>query len=142
MTTKNAPVDKARQQVIAKVDAVMKAVDEGFKVFGPERDKTESARDVKAFKAKVDAARSDPSPAATKTLAALVKTGEALVKTMEKRQAEDFWRYRRLELKDTVSAALAGALLEVGRDLRPGADQDDVRRAGGACAPAWTRPRR
>ena len=87
MTTKNAPVDKARQQVIAKIDTVMKAVDEGFKVFGPERDKTESAGEVKAFKAKVDAAKRDPSPAATKTLAALVKTGEALVKTMEKRGA-------------------------------------------------------
>ena len=68
MTTKNAPVDKARQQAIAKIDAVMKAVDDGFKTFGPDRDKTESAGDVKAFKAKVDAARRDPSPAATKTL--------------------------------------------------------------------------
>ena len=115
MTTKNAPVDKARQQAIAKVDAVMKQVDEGFLNFGPQRDKTESARDVKAFKAKVDAARKDPSPAATKTLTALVKEGEALLKTMEKRWSESFWAYRRKELKGQVNAALAGALLDVGK---------------------------
>jgi len=115
MTTKNAPVDKARQQAIAKVDAVTKQVDESFKSFGPERDRTTSAPDVKDFKAKVDAARKDASPAATKTLLALVKTGEVLLKTMEKRQAEAFWYYRRRELKDKVSAALAGALLDVGK---------------------------
>jgi hypothetical protein len=115
MTTKNAPVDKARQQAIAKVDAVMKQVDESFKIFGPERDKTTSAADVKDFKAKVDAAKKDASPAATKTLLALVKTGETLLKTMEKRQAEAFWYHRRRELKDKVSAALAGALLDVGK---------------------------
>jgi len=115
MTTKNAPVDKARQQAIAKIDTVMKAVDEGFKAFGPEREKTESAGDVKTFKAKVEAAKRDPSPAATKTLMALVKTGEALVKTMEKRAAEAFWYYRRIELKNKVSAALASALLDIGK---------------------------
>ena len=115
MTTKNAPVDKARQQAVAKVDAVMKQVDEGFLNFGPERDKTETARDVKAFKAKVDAAKKDPSPAATKTLTALVKEGEALLKTMEKRWSESFWYYRRKELKGQVNAALAGALLDVGK---------------------------
>ena len=116
MTTKNnAPVDKARQQAIAKVDAVMKQVDESFKIFGPERDKTTSAPDVKDFKAKVEAARKEASPAATKTLLALVKNGETLLKTMEKRQAEAFWYYRRRDLKDKVSAALAGALLDVGK---------------------------
>jgi hypothetical protein len=115
MTTKNAPVDKARQQAIAKIDTVMRAVDEGFKAFGPEREKTESAGDVKTFKAKVETAKRDPSPAATKTLMALVKTGEALVKTMEKRAAEAFWYYRRIELKNKVSAALASALLDIGK---------------------------
>ena len=115
MPTKNAPVDKARQQAIAKIDTVMKAVDEGFKAFGPEREKTESAGDVKTFKAKVETAKRDPSPAATKTLMALVKTGEALVKTMEKRAAEAFWYYRRIELKNKVSAALASALLDIGK---------------------------
>jgi hypothetical protein len=115
MTTKNAPEDKARQQSIAKIDTVMKAVDEGFKAFGPEREKTESAGDVKTFKAKVETAKRDPSPAATKTLMALVKTGEALVKTMEKRAAEAFWYYRRIELKNKVSAALASALLDIGK---------------------------
>ena len=112
-------MDKARQQASAKIDAVMKQVDESFKIFGPERDKTTSAADVKDFKAKVDAARKDPSPLATKTLLALVKTGEALLKTMEKRQAETFWYHRRRELKDKVSATLAGALLDVGRIADP-----------------------
>jgi hypothetical protein len=115
MTTKNAPVDKARQQAIAKIDTVMTAVDEGFKAFGPEREKTESAGEVKAFKAKVEAARRDPSPAATKTLATLVKTGEALVKKMQKRWTEGFWQSRRVELKGSVNAALAAALLDVGK---------------------------
>jgi len=115
MTTKNAPVDKARQQAIAKIDTVMTAVDEGFKAFGPEREKTESAGEVKAFKAKVEAARCDPSPAATKTLATLVKTGEALVKKMQKRWTEGFWQSRRVELKGSVNAALAAALLDVGK---------------------------
>ena len=59
-------MDKARQQASAKIDAVMKQVDESFKIFGPERDKTTSAADVKDFKAKVDAARKDPSPLATR----------------------------------------------------------------------------
>jgi hypothetical protein len=115
MTTKNAPVDKARQQVIAKIDTVMKAVDEGFKVFGPDREKADFAGELKAFRAKVEAAKRDPSPLATKTLTALVKTGEALVKMMEERWKETFWHYRRIELKNKVSAALAGALLDVGK---------------------------
>jgi hypothetical protein len=115
MTTKNAPVDKARQQVIAKIDTVMKAVDEGFKVFGPDREKADFAGELKAFRAKVEAAKRDPSPVATKTLTALVKTGEALVKMMEERWKETFWHYRRIELKNKVSAALAGALLDVGK---------------------------
>jgi hypothetical protein len=108
-------MDKARQQVIAKIDTVMKAVDEGFKVFGPDREKADFAGELKAFKTKVEAAKRDPSPAATKTLLALVKTGEALVKMMEKRWNEAFWHYRRIELKDKVSAALARALLDVGK---------------------------
>ena len=115
MTTKNAPVDKAKQQAIAKVDAVMKQIDEGMLNFGPERDKTESGRDVKAFKARVDAAKKDPSPAATKALLALVKEGEALLKTMEKRWSASFFAFRRHELKGQVNAALAGALLDVGK---------------------------
>jgi hypothetical protein len=119
MTTKNAPVDKARQQAMARIDTVMKGVDEGFKVFGPEREKTESAGEVKALKAKVDAASKDPSPAATKTLLGLAKTGEALIKTMEKRAGEMFWAHRRVELKASVNAALAGALLDVGKITDP-----------------------
>jgi len=119
MATKNAPADKARQQAMAKIDTVMKGVDEGFKVFGPDREKTESAGEVKAFMAKVDAAAKDPSPAATKTLLGLVKTGETLVKTMEKRAGEMFWANRRVELKGSVNAALAGALLDVGKIADP-----------------------
>ena len=119
MTNKNAPVDKARQQAVAKIDAVMKDLDERFKMFGPERDRSETAADLKAFKAKVDAAAKDPAPAATRTLLGLVKTGEALAKTMDKRAGELFWANRRASLKDSVNAALAGALLDVGRIADP-----------------------
>ena len=48
-----------------------------------------------------------------------MKTGEALVKTLEKRGADDFWAYRRIELKASVNAALAGALLDVGKIADP-----------------------
>jgi hypothetical protein len=114
MTNKNAPVDKARQQAMAKVDAVMKQVDESFKILGADRDASVTA-EVKAFKAKVEAAAKDPSPAATKALLGLAKTGEALVKTLAKSISETFWHFRRIELKASVNAALAGALLDIGK---------------------------
>jgi len=114
MTNKNAPVDKARQQVMAKIDAVMKEVDDAFNILGADRDKGVTA-EVKAFKAKVEAAAKDPSPAATKTLLGLVKTGEALRKTLKKCISETFWHFRRIELKAGVNAGLAGALLDIGK---------------------------
>jgi len=114
MTNKNAPVDKARQQAMAKVDALMKQVDDSFNILGADRDKGVTA-EVKAFKAKVEAAAKDPSPAATKTLLGLVKTGEALRKTLKKCISETFWHFRRIELKASVNAALAGALLDIGK---------------------------
>ena len=114
MTNKNAPVDKARQQVMAKIDAVTKEVDDAFNILGADRDKGVTA-EVKAFKAKVEAAAKDPSPAATKTLLGLVKTGEALRKTLKKCISETFWHFRRIELKAGVNAGLAGALLDIGK---------------------------
>jgi hypothetical protein len=55
MTTKNPPVDKARQQAMAKMDRVLKDLDEQLGIFGPDRDRTEASKEVKALKAKVDA---------------------------------------------------------------------------------------
>jgi hypothetical protein len=114
MTNKNAPVDKARQQAMAKIDALMKQVDDSFNILGADRDKGVTG-EVKAFKAKVESAAKDPSPAATKTLLGLAKTGEALLKTLKKCISETFWHLRRIELKASVNAALARALLDIGK---------------------------
>src|SRR4051812_34316259 len=115
MTTKSTRVDKARQQAAAKVDAVMKDVEQRFLAFGPERDRSESGSDVKAFRAKVEAASREASPAATKTLLGLLKTGEALIKTLDKRAGELFWAHRRVSLRADINAALAAALLDIGK---------------------------
>jgi hypothetical protein len=115
MTNKNAPVDKARQQAVAKIDAAMAEVEETFKGFGDTPARAEAAGELKALKGKIDAAKKDPSPAATKTLLAQVKAAEALRKAMWKTLSESFWVNRRAELKAKVGADLAAALLAIGK---------------------------
>ena len=115
MTNKNAPVDKARQQAVAKIDAAMAEVEETFKGFGDTPARAEAAGELKALKGKIDAAKKDPSPAATKTLLAQVKAAEALRKAMWKTLSESFWVNRRAELKAKIGADLAAALLAIGK---------------------------
>jgi hypothetical protein len=115
MTNRNAPVDKARQQAIAKIDAAMDEVEQTFKGFGDTPARAAAAGELKALKSKIDAAKKDPSPAATKTLLAQVKAAEALRKSMWKTLSEAFWVSRRAELKTKVNADLAAALLAIGK---------------------------
>jgi hypothetical protein len=115
MAGKTAPVDKAQQQVMARIDKAMKDIDEALKCFGTDGERTEQAKPVKALQAKIDAAQQAGGPAAVKTLNQLLKTAEALAPAIRQRSYDLFASRRRTELKGQVNGALAGALLDVGK---------------------------
>lgn len=114
MTT-TQPTDKARQQLMTRIDTAMKDVGEALKEFNDDSDKAESAAEAKALQAKIDTAARDMGPAAMKALTGLLKASEALARTIRRRAADMFARRRRLELKGKVNGALAGLLLDLGK---------------------------
>ncbi|MEP6739128.1 MAG: hypothetical protein ABJA61_02030 [Caldimonas sp.] len=115
----NPPADKARQQLLARIDKAMKQIDDALSCFQFDKDKADSAREAKALQAKIDATARDASPAATKTLAALLKTAEALAPTIRQRSYDMFARRRRIELQGQLNGALAAMLLDVGKIQDP-----------------------
>ena len=119
MATQTAPVDKARQQLMAKFDKAMKDIDEALKVFTTDKDKAEFVKEAKALRADADKAALDAGPAATKTLTGLLKKAEALPEMILQRSYVLFAQRRRVELKGEVGGKLAGALLEVGKISDP-----------------------
>lgn len=119
MPTPTAPVDKARQQLIAKFDKAMKDVAEALKCFTLDQDKADFIKESKALQAKADEAARDTSPAGAKALMALTKKAEAMPETIRQRSYAMFAKHRRVELKGQVGGALAGALLEVGKISDP-----------------------
>ena len=113
MATPSAAVDRARQQLLARIATAMKNIDEALKCFGFDKDKADFVKDAKALQAKVDAAAREPGPAATKALTALCKTAEALAATIRQRSYDLFASRRRVELQGQVNGALAAALLDI-----------------------------
>ena len=119
MTTTNPAADKARQQLMAKIDKAMKAIDVAMKAFNDDKDAAESAMETKALQAQIGAAARDKSPAAMKALPSLLKAAEKLAKTIAQRTSDMFGKRRRLQLKGKVNGALTALLLDLGKIQDP-----------------------
>jgi hypothetical protein len=96
-----------------------KAIDEALKCFGSDPAKTEFAKEAKVLRDKIDAARRLAGPAAVKALTPLAKAAEEMGPRIFKASTDLFAKRRREELRGQVNAALAGALLDVGKISDP-----------------------
>ena len=113
----NAPAaqDKATQQILAKIDKADKAIDDALKCFGTTDLKTPFAKEAKVLRDKIEAAKRLSGPAAVKALTPLLKAAEEMGPRIFTASTDAFARSRREELRGQVNAALAGALLDIGK---------------------------
>jgi hypothetical protein len=119
-TAMNAPApDKATQQLLVKIDKADKAIDEALKCFGTNGAKAEFAKEAKILRDRIAAARRLAGPAAVKALTPLLKAAEEMGPRIFTASTELFARHRREELRGQVGAALAGALLDIGKLADP-----------------------
>ncbi|MCE9659742.1 MAG: hypothetical protein K8R60_14370 [Burkholderiales bacterium] len=119
MSTAYPPADKATQQLLTKIATADKAIDEALLCFGSAKEKAEPEKEVKALRARIDAARRLSGAAAAKALTPLLKEAEALGPKIFKASTDLFAKRRREELFGQVNGALAGALLDIGKISDP-----------------------
>ena len=116
----NTPApDKATQQLLTKIDKALEAIDEALKCFRSDDLKADYVKESKALRARIDAARRLAGAAAVKALTPLLKAAEELGPRIFKAAGDGFAKERREELRGQVNAALAGALLDIGRISDP-----------------------
>ena len=116
----NTPApDKATQQLLAKIDKADKAIDEALKCFGTAAEKAEFAKEAKVLRDRIEAAKKLAGPAAVKALTPLLKQAEEMGPRIFKASTDMFAKRRREELRGQVNAALAGALLDIGKMSDP-----------------------
>ena len=119
MNTASAPAGKATQQLVTKIAKADKAIDDALLCFGSDKAKSEFEKEAKALRARVEAARRLTGAAAVKALTPLLKAAEALGPRIFAASTEMFAKRRREELFARVNAALAGALLDIGKISDP-----------------------
>jgi hypothetical protein len=111
--------DKATQQILAKIDAADKAIDEALKGFGSNESKAPFVKEAKSLRDKIEAAKQLSGPAAVKALTPLLKAAEEMGPRFFQASLDAFAKRRREELRGQVNAALAGALLDIGKISDP-----------------------